>query len=74
MVSVLFHVGSFQRHLVVSFKQEAKELMDVAPEPPLPWEVVPSRSEWRALPAMCEVRPQSPSSLSGTPIHLIVPQ
>lgn len=57
MVSVLFHMDSCPHHLVVSFKREAKELMDMEPKPPSHCKVVTSRSEWRALSATCEAVP-----------------
>ena len=74
MVSVLLLVDSCPCHLVVSFKREAKEIMDVEPEPPSLCKVVPSRSEWKVLTAMCEAGPRSPSTLSGTSILLVVLQ
>ena len=57
MVSVLFHVDNCPCHLVVSFKREAKELIDVKHKPSSLCKVVPFGSEWRAMTAMCEARP-----------------
>lgn len=73
MASVLLHVDSCPHHLTVSFKQEAKELIDVEPKPHSHCRVVPSRSVWRALTAMCEAGPRCPS-LSGTSVCLHVLQ
>lgn len=74
MVSVLFHVDNCPCHLVVSFKREAKELIDVERKPSSFCKVVPFGSEWRAMTATCEAGPWSPSSVSRTSIRLVILQ